>query len=77
MGLYDRVDWGLQVEQAVQDGLLAVNSRGYRVTQQVMQQGFSSLSPEQRCVYLTEVLPALNEMARRQYVRERCTAARA
>jgi hypothetical protein len=77
MGLYDRVDWGLQVEQAVQEGLLAVDSRGYRVTQQVMQQGFSSLSPEQRCVYIAEVLPALNEMARRQYMRERCASAAA
>jgi hypothetical protein len=72
MGSYDRVDWRLQVEQAVQEGLLEVGSRGYRVTEQVMHQGFTSLSPEQRCVYITEVLPALNEMARRQYVRERC-----
>ena len=77
MGSYDRVEWRLQVEQAVQEGLLVVESRGYRITQQVMQQGFISLSPEQRCVYIVEVLPALNEVARRQYVRERCASAAA
>jgi hypothetical protein len=71
MDSYDRVDWRLHVDQAVQEGLIEVESRGYRITQQVIRQGFASLSPEQRCVYITEVLPALNEMARRQYVRER------
>jgi hypothetical protein len=77
MGSCDRLEWGLHVEQAVQEGLLEVGSRSYTVIQQVIEQGFTSLSPEQRCVYITEALPALNEMARRQYVRERCYSASA
>jgi hypothetical protein len=72
MGSHDCVEWRLYVEQAVQEGVLEAESRGYAVAQEVIKQGFATLSPEQRRVYVREVLPALNEMARREYVRERC-----
>jgi hypothetical protein len=65
----DRVDWNLHTlaEKAVQAGLLNVGSRGYGATQQVIHQGFSSLTPAQRIVYLAEAVPALDEMFQRQF----------
>jgi hypothetical protein len=68
-----RVDWNLHklAEQAVEAGLLIAGSRGYDITQQVIHQGFNSLTPAQRQAYIREAVPALNEMVRWQYVRER------
>jgi hypothetical protein len=68
-----RVDWNLHklAEQAVEAGLLNAGSRGYDITQQVIHQGFNSLTPAQRQAYIREAVPALNEMVRWQYVRER------
>jgi hypothetical protein len=68
----DRVDWNLHklAEQAVEAGLLDAGSRSYDITQQVIHQGFNSLTPAQRQVFITEAMPALNEMMRRQFVRE-------
>ena len=68
----DRTDWRLHelTEQAVEAGLLDAGSRGYDITQQVIRQGFSSLTPAQREAYITEAVPALNEMMRRRFVRE-------
>jgi hypothetical protein len=62
----DRVDWDLHklAEQAVEAGLLDAGSRGYDITQQVIHQGFDSLTPAQRQAYIREAVPALNEMAR-------------
>jgi hypothetical protein len=54
------------VEQAVQDGLLAEGSPGYVITQQVIRQGLDSLSPNYRHIYLTEVVPVLIDIQRRQ-----------
>jgi hypothetical protein len=72
MGGEDRTDWRLHelAEQAVEAGLLDLGSRGYAITLQVIRRGFESLSPEQRHVYITEAVPALNEMMRRRFVRE-------
>jgi hypothetical protein len=72
MGEDDRTDWRLHelTEQAVEAGLLNADSRGYAITQQVIRGGFASLTPEQRHVYITEAVPALNEMMRRRFVRE-------
>jgi hypothetical protein len=68
----DRTDWRLHelAEQAVKEGLLDAGSRAYDITQQVIHQGFTSLTPSQRQAYITEAVPALNEMMRRQNVRE-------
>jgi hypothetical protein len=51
----------------VQEGLLDAGSPCYGLTQQVIRHGLDSLSPEQRYVYITKVVPVLNEMARRQF----------
>jgi hypothetical protein len=74
----DRSDFGLheQVEEAVQKGLLQEGTRAHGIAQQVVHQGFTSLSADQRRFYYREVVPALNEMARWQYVRERNLCAR-
>jgi hypothetical protein len=68
----DRTDWRLHelAEQAVEAGLLDAGSRAYDITQQVIHQGFGSLTPAQRQAYITEAVPALNEMMRRQHIRE-------
>jgi hypothetical protein len=66
------VDWNLHTlaEQAVEAGLLIAGSRAYDITQQVIHQGLDSLTPAQRQAYLTEAVPALNEMMRRRRVHE-------
>jgi hypothetical protein len=68
----DRVDWNLHklAEQAVEAGLLDAGSRGYDITQQVIHDGFDSLTPAQRRAYTREVVPALNEMVLRQFAGE-------
>jgi hypothetical protein len=68
----DCTDWRLHelAQQAVDAGLLNAGSRGYGITQQVIRRGYESLSPAQRQVFIAEALPALNEMMRRQFVRE-------
>jgi hypothetical protein len=55
---------------AVAEGLLDAGSRAYDITQQVIHQGFHSLTPAQRQAYITEAVPALNEMMRRRFIRE-------
>jgi hypothetical protein len=73
MGRNDHIGWYLheQVQQAVEAGLIEVSSRGYWISQRVIHRGFDSLCPKQRSIYNREILPALNEMAWRQYIRER------
>jgi hypothetical protein len=63
------LDWNLHrlAEQAVKAGLLDAGSRGYEITQQVIHQGLSSLTPAQRHAYVREAGPALKEMLRRKF----------
>jgi hypothetical protein len=70
MGGEDRIDWRLHelTEEAVAEGLLDAGSRAYDITQQVIHQGFHSLTPAQRQAYITEAVPALNEMMRRRFI---------
>ena len=72
MGGKDRTDLRLHelAEQAVEAGLLDAGSRAYDLTQQVIHEGFNSLTPAQRQAYIAEAVPALNEMMRRRFVRE-------
>jgi hypothetical protein len=72
MGGEDRIDWRLHelTEQAVAEGLLDAASRAYDITQQVIHQGFDSLTPAQRQAYITDAVPALNEMMRRRFLCE-------
>ena len=72
MGGEDRTDWRLHelTEEAVAEGLLDAGSRAYDITQQVIRQGVHSLTPAQRQAYITEAVPALNEMMWRWFMRE-------
>jgi hypothetical protein len=67
MGSHDLVDW---VEQAAEQGLIQAGSPGYDLARQAIGKGLDSLSPQQRAVYLTQVVPVLNEVARRQFARQ-------
>ena len=67
MGSNDLINW---VERAVQEGLLQPNSTGYELAQRAIRQGLDSLSHQQRETYIAQVVPALNEMARRQFARQ-------
>jgi hypothetical protein len=67
MGSNDLINW---VERAVQEGLLQPGSPGYELAQRALRQGLDSLSHQEREGYLTRVVPALNEMARRQFARQ-------
>jgi hypothetical protein len=60
----------VQSEQAVDAGLIVSDSRAYDIIQQVIEEGFDSLTAAQRQAYIREAVPVLNEMARRQFVRE-------
>ena len=67
MGSRDLTNW---VEHAVQEGLLQPGSPVYELAQRAIREGLDSLSPEQRGVYVTQVVPVLNEVARRQLARQ-------
>jgi hypothetical protein len=66
MGSPDLINW---VEHAAQEGLLPAGSPGYVLAQQAIDKGLDSLSPQQRGLYSTQVVPVLNEVARRQLAR--------
>jgi hypothetical protein len=68
MGGEDRIGRRLHelTGQAVAEGLLDAASRAYDITQQVIHQGFDSLTPPQRQAYITEAVPVM----RRRFLRE-------
>jgi hypothetical protein len=67
MGSRDLTNW---VEYAVQEGLLQPGSRDYDLAQRASREGLDSLSLQERGVYVTQVVPVLNEVARRQLARQ-------
>jgi hypothetical protein len=67
MGSNDLINW---VERAVQEGLLQPGSPSFELARRAIRQGLDSLSHQEREGYLTQVVPALNEMARRQFARQ-------
>ena len=67
MGSPDLINW---VEHAAQQGLLPTGSPGYALAQQAIDKGLDSLSPQQRGLYIAQVVPVLNEVARRQFARQ-------
>jgi hypothetical protein len=67
MGSRDLTNW---VEHAVQEGLLQPGSPAHELAQRAIREGIDSLSPQQRGVYVTQVVPVLNEVARRHLARE-------
>jgi hypothetical protein len=63
MGRNDHIDFELhdQIEDLVDEGIIEKGSTPYGVAQQVINEGYKSLSPKQRWVYDTVIGPALAE----------------
>jgi hypothetical protein len=61
MGSNDHVDWLLneEIEDLVAEGALEEGIPAYSVAQKVIQEGYDLLSPNQRWVFDTYVIPAL------------------
>ena len=61
MGLNHHVDWLLnqEIEDLVAEGALEEGTPAYGVAQKVIQEGYDLLSPNQRWVFDTYVVPAL------------------
>jgi hypothetical protein len=66
MGRNDHIDFELhdQIEDLVDEGIIENPSTPYGVAQQVINEGYESLSPRQRWVYDTVIGPALQERAK-------------
>ena len=64
MGWNDHVDFELYetVSDAVDEGHLEEGTPAYGIAQQVIDQGYDSLSDKQKWIYDNKVLPALKAM---------------
>lgn len=69
----DDIDWDLLalIDDLVDSGDLEKGSKEYGIAQQVVHQGYESLSPKQRYVYDKHVAPLLTERAGEQYWQQR------
>ena len=65
MGWNDHIDFELYdlIEDLVDEGYLEEGTSAYGIAQKVIHEGYESLSPKQRYVYNTIVVPALTERA--------------
>jgi hypothetical protein len=65
MGWNDHFDFELYdiICELVDDGELEKGTPAYGIAQQVIHQGFDSLSPKQRYIYVTRVEALLNKQA--------------
>ena len=61
MGWNDHVDWDANdaIKDLVAEGVLEEKTPAYGVAQQVIHEGYNSLSPNQRWVFDAYVVPAL------------------
>lgn len=59
------------LQEAVDEGLVDVESDGYRVAQPCINVGYSSLSDKQKFVFERDVVPGLKEIAERNDVQWR------
>ena len=66
MDPHDLDDW---LGQAARQGLIQAGSPVYDLARRAIANGLESLSPQQRDDYLRQVVPVLNEAARRQFAR--------
>lgn len=65
MGFNSHIDFELSdaVQDIVDEGLLEEGTAAFGVIQQVVHRGYDSLSPKQRTLYDTVVVPALTKLA--------------
>ena len=61
MGINHNIDFGLHdlIEDLVDEGIIEEKSLPYGVAQQVIHDGYWSLSPKQRALYDAVIVPAL------------------
>ena len=73
MGWNDHVDFELHdlVSDATDEGLIEEGTPAYGVAQQVINQGYDSLSERQRWVYDNQVLPALRTLGEQREAQRR------
>lgn len=69
----DDIDWDLlaQIDDLIDSGDLEEGTKEYGIAQQVVHQGYESLSPKQRYVYDKLLAPLLTERADEQYWQQR------
>ncbi len=74
MGWNDHIDMDLSeaIESLVGDGYLdeTADAKALGVAQQVIHQGFESLSPKQRTLYEAVIEPALKKQSEQQRINE-------
>ena len=66
MGWNDHVDWQLleEIEDLIAEGKLEEGTPAYGVAQKVIHEGYDLLSPNQRWVFDTYVVPALERRSK-------------
>jgi hypothetical protein len=71
MGSNDHIDFELYelIEDLADEGYLEKETPAYGIAQKVIHDGYDSLSPKQRHVYDTVVVPALEKRAEELEVR--------
>jgi FixJ family two-component response regulator len=73
MGSNDHIDWELHtaISQALDENRIEEGSAAAGIAQQVIHQGYESLSPAQKAVYDRVVLPALGKQAQQNEINEK------
>lgn len=72
MGYNDHIDFELheRIEELVDEGEIEEGTPAYGVAQQVIHQGYDSLSSKQRALYDAVVGPALERLAKEHKMRQ-------
>lgn len=72
MGSNDHIDWDLNeaITQLMEDGDLEEGTPAAGIAQQVIHQGYDSLSTAQKAVYDRVVIPALAKQAEQNRINE-------
>lgn len=63
MSINSHIDWDMfhAIQDLVDEGLLDVQSKGYGIAQQVIHQGYDSLSDNQKYTFNTQVAQRLGD----------------
>jgi len=72
MGHNDHIDFDLYhaVEQLIEEGDIQPDAPAYGIAQQVIHQGYDSLSDRQRFLYERDISPALIKRAKQNRINE-------
>ena len=72
MGFNDHIDFELNdlIEDLVSELMLERGTPAFGIAQQVIHQGYDSLTPKQRAVYESVITPALRKMGEQRRIDE-------